>query len=195
MTTVQVSIDAVAENTTYEVNGEEFYKMPSQQNTRGSFPEDVLENIRQAIRDTIGRIRVESINSGSGRFRLGSLIGVQISRGYRTTHLRVMVKKDNTINLTQVRNKIAQLQAEDDRCRQRSQEYAVRYEEERAALASLRNKLNVLHAYNPYRLFANAARYEVTEYRHEHGFAMKLQALTDEQVMFIADIVNTWNTK
>ena len=116
----------------------------------------------------------------------GSFLGIQITGHYNDKPLRAMVKKDRSIDLGAIRGKISRLQASYD---------VHKAERDRAeaqrSLGSNRVGKLIDALREQYGRQPNSPRYTL-----ERGFGaavtMKLDGLTNEQIMFIGEIMQAW---
>ena len=105
----------------------------------------------------------------------------------KSNPLRVMVKKDRTINITQILSKVARLQKDYDFHDGVWQESNGRYMQEQNRRNELEVKLNDQYG----SLSSDKAHYEFTVLRN--SLKMELVNLTDKQIIYVADLVTTWN--
>ena len=140
---------------------------------------------KQLYHFRVGNIGLTAIYKQTYRYQ-GSFLGIQITGHYNDKPLRAMVKKDRSIDLGAIRGKISRLQASYDvhtADRERIQEQ-MRIGSNR--VGKLIDALREQYGRQP-----NSPRYTL-----ERGFGaavtMKLDGLTNEQIMFIGEIMQAW---
>ena len=156
-----------------------------------------LQSYAEHYKDVYLRPIYESDYWKAGKF-IGVSIKTDVYSNYRRikgSQFKVMVKA-NKINLSLIRQRIEELPALKDSDKAEREAERIRYEAKKEMVYSLNHKLSELHGndLDYYNAKYNVERYDPTTLLGRKGFEMKLQNLTEEQVLFIADIVKAWNT-